>query len=55
MHVSRPAPDGVALGDAAPIPGIGFLPVNAYILHAEQPVLVDSGLPTSRPICGGST
>jgi len=49
MHVSRPAPDVVALGDATPIPGLGFLPVNAYVLHAEQPVLVDSGLPASRP------
>ena len=49
MHVSRPAPDVVALSDAAPIPGLGFLPVNAYLLRAEQPLLVDSGLPTSQP------
>lgn len=49
MQISRPAPDVVALSDAAPIPGLGFLPVNAYVLHAEQPVLIDSGLPTSRP------
>ena len=48
MHVSRPAPDVVALSDAGPIPGLGFLPVNAYVLHAKQPVLIDSGLPTSR-------
>jgi hypothetical protein len=32
-----------------PIPGLGFLPVNAYLLRAEQPLLVDSGLPTSQP------
>ncbi len=49
MHVSRPAPDVVALGDAAPIPGLGFLPVNAYLVRAEQPMLIDSGLPTSQP------
>ena len=49
MHVFSPAADVVALADAAPIPGLGFLPVNAYVLHAEQPVLVDSGLPASRP------
>lgn len=49
MHVSHPAPDVVALSDAAPIPGLGFLPVNAYLLRAEQPLLVDSGLPTSQP------
>lgn len=48
MHVSHPAPDVVALSDAAPIPGLGFLPVNAYVLHAEQPMLIDTGLPTSR-------
>lgn len=49
MHVSHPAPDVVALSDAAEIPGLGFLPVNAYVLHAAQPVLVDSGLPASGP------
>src|SRR5687768_7429615 len=48
MQVSSPAPDVVALSDAAPIPGLGFLPVNAYVVHAEQPLLVDSGLPASR-------
>jgi Metallo-beta-lactamase superfamily len=26
------------------IPGIGFLPVKAYLLHAQQPVVVDTGL-----------
>lgn len=27
-----------------PIPGYGVLPVNAFVIHAEQPVLVDTGL-----------
>lgn len=27
-----------------PIPGAGVLPVNAYVLMAEEPVLVDTGL-----------
>lgn len=49
MHVSQPAPDVIALGDTAPIPGLGFLPVNAYLLRAEQPMLIDTGLPTSQP------
>ena len=49
IRVSTPADDVVALTDVAPIPGLGFLPVNAYLVHAEQPLLVDSGLPTSRP------
>ena len=49
MHVSRPAPDVISLTDAAAIPGLGVLPVNAYVLQAEQPVLIDTGLPVSRP------
>jgi len=49
IHVSSPADDVVALTDVKEIPGLGFLPVNAYVVHAEQPLLVDSGLPTSRP------
>jgi flavorubredoxin len=49
IHVSNPADDVVALTDVKEIPGLGFLPVNAYVVQAEQPLLVDSGLPTSRP------
>ncbi len=36
------------LHDSAPIPGIGVLPVNAFLLWAQQPVLVDTGMPASR-------
>lgn len=49
MLVSTPAPDVVAFTDAAPIPTLGFLPVNAYLLRSQEPVLVDSGLAASRP------
>jgi flavorubredoxin len=49
IHITSPAAGVVALTDVAPIPGPGFLPVNAYLVRAEQPLLVDSGLPTSRP------
>ena len=43
--------DVTVLNDYAPVPGLGgvpplFLPVNAYVLHAEQPVVIDSGLST---------
>ena len=48
MHVSRPAPDVTALTDAVEIPGLGFLPVNAYVLHAAEPMLVDTGMPGER-------
>ncbi len=30
----------------APLPGIGVLPVNAYVLLAEEPVLIDAGMGT---------
>ena len=26
------------------VPGIGFLPINAFVLHAQEPVVVDTGL-----------
>jgi len=35
------------LNDPRPVPGVGYLPVNAFVLHAEQPVVVDTGLSTS--------
>lgn len=34
------------LSDHAEIPGLGFLPVNTFVIHAEQPVVVDTGLST---------
>ncbi len=49
MNVFRPTTDVTTLGDHAAIPGLGLLPVNAFVLHAEQPMLVDTGLPASRP------
>jgi hypothetical protein len=38
--------DVTVLNDMAEIPGLGFLPVNAFVIHAEQPVVVDTGLST---------
>lgn len=38
------APDVHVLPTHLPLPGMGFLPINAYVLHAEEPVLVDTGL-----------
>ena len=38
------APDTDALISYAPLPGLGILPANAFLIHSEQPVLVDTGL-----------
>ena len=37
-------PDVHVLPANLPLPGVGFLPINAYVLLAEEPVLIDSGL-----------
>ena len=42
MEARRINPDVTVLGDVAEIPGLGHLPVNAFVLHAEQPVVVDT-------------
>ncbi len=47
MHITSSAADVTSLVDCAQIPGLGFLPINAFVLHAEQPVLVDTGQPAS--------
>lgn len=31
-----------------PVPGMGVLPVNSYLIRAEQPVLIDTGLAAAR-------
>lgn len=46
MQTHRIAPDVTVLSDAVEIPGIGFLPVNTFVLHSAQPVVVDTGLST---------
>jgi hypothetical protein len=37
-------PDVHVLPATVPLPGVGVLPVNAYVLHAEEPVLIDAGM-----------
>jgi glyoxylase-like metal-dependent hydrolase (beta-lactamase superfamily II) len=46
MHIHRIG-DVTVLNDYTEVPGLGFLPVNAFVLHAEQPVVVDTGLSTA--------
>ena len=38
------SPDIEVIPSHFPVPGIGFLPVNAFVLKAKEPVLVDTGL-----------
>jgi flavorubredoxin len=39
----RPAADIDVLTSAFPIPGLGLVPINAFVLHGAEPVLVDTG------------
>src|SRR4051794_18059095 len=47
MQVQR-INDVSAIRDAVELPGLGALPINAYVLHAEQPLLVDTGQPIRK-------
>lgn len=42
------APDIVSLVSYIPIPGYGVLPVNAFVIKAKEPVLVDTGMVSVR-------
>ncbi|MEU0163816.1 MBL fold metallo-hydrolase [Streptomyces sp. NPDC006261] len=44
MRTHRIGRDVSVLNDQLPVPGIGFLTVNAFVLHAAEPVVVDTGL-----------
>jgi hypothetical protein len=44
LHTYRINEHVSVLNDQLEIPGIGFLPINAFVLHAREPVVVDTGL-----------
>jgi hypothetical protein len=46
MDIHAITPDVTLMSDCAQVPGIGFVPVNAFVLHAQEPVVVDTGLST---------
>jgi glyoxylase-like metal-dependent hydrolase (beta-lactamase superfamily II) len=46
MEIHRTQQDVTVLNDMTEIPGLGFLPVNAFVIHAEQPVVIDTGMST---------
>jgi len=44
MQINRLSSDITVINDHLPVPTIGFLPINAFVLHAAQPVVVDTGV-----------
>jgi flavorubredoxin len=49
MKAARQISDDIhILPSEFPAPGLGVLPVNAYVIKAREPVLVDAGLPADR-------
>ena len=48
MRSYQIADETVVLADSTEVPGLGHLPVNAFLLRGAEPLLVDTGLPTSR-------
>jgi Metallo-beta-lactamase superfamily len=44
MPSRRVGPDTDMISAYTPLPGLGLLPVNAYVIHAREPVLVDAGM-----------
>ena len=38
-------PEISVLASTIPVPGLGALPVNAFVIRASEPVLIDSGVP----------
>ncbi|MGW0559821.1 MBL fold metallo-hydrolase [Streptomyces sp. NPDC003016] len=44
MSTQKTRSDTAVLADCLEVPGIGFLPVNAFVLFADEPVVVDTGL-----------
>jgi hypothetical protein len=44
MHASKLNDDVSVIHDALEVPGLGWLPANAFVLHADQPLVVDTGV-----------
>ncbi len=44
MHIHQAGQDTTVLNDHLEVPGIGFIPANAFVIHAAQPLVVDTGL-----------
>lgn len=48
LEAIRVAEDTWQLPAYTPVPGLGVVPVNAFLLKGAEPVLVDTGMPTVR-------
>jgi glyoxylase-like metal-dependent hydrolase (beta-lactamase superfamily II) len=48
MPTRRVGTDTDLLPAYVPLPGLGVLPINAYLIHAREPVLVDTGIAPLR-------
>jgi hypothetical protein len=44
MQIHRLNSEVTVINDHLPVPTIGFLPVNAFVIHAAEPVVVDTGV-----------
>ena len=44
MNIFTVGSDVTVFNDTMEVPGLGFLPINAYLLQAQEPVVVDTGL-----------
>lgn len=44
VETYRAGDDVTVLASPLTVPGVGTIPVHAFVLHAEQPVLVDAGM-----------
>ena len=44
MYVNCVGTDVAVLADDLEVPGIGYLPINAFVVQASEPVVVDTGL-----------
>lgn len=48
VRTYRAAPDIDVITSSVSIPGFGLVPINAFVLHGTEPVLVDTGATVER-------
>ena len=49
----KAAPDIDVLTSNFPVPGFGLIPINAFVLHAGEPVLVECDVSSAREAIAG--